>query len=545
VRELTIRDLKTLRSAGRETTEEKRNAAEEKGRTDKDKLTLLRLTDEMNLTTSAEDNIVRTHLNEGLQNLSAHETAINARLERINAKRREIGTEANAHLSKANAILEKVRKTRFSRVERSSLEKIESEQAGNIKTAREILESVKGESPDFGTMLEYAKEYYDRAEIVSDSYFEGNDARDFTGHTLGHIVEVRGKMQTMLSSMQNIGFSEADFFSGKTMDAAAAFHDTGMDANVLPKFHAGFLRAFKGNIVDMGAEGKPRDKHAVTSAIHLLESRDREMLTEMGASVDQAAFLINLHSKKGYLEKCLNPDKPIRDLSVADYGDIKRAAENFKSEYPAWDMSWLHQNGDWNEEALRKTALSASILRLADANRDGLNLYAQKGVGYSFANKEACRGREPIWDENEMYREVEDMSIAYNYGGRREELKPDLKNATEDQIKDRIETMNKTRAIVFGESNIDLMEMGTPQDGKLVYSFVVDEPEIGMGCTAYVIQERINEIWYSAFSDLQAFGGRQSDCVIEISSNKGSVKKIADYLKRSSVLPPSWRWSYA
>jgi hypothetical protein len=530
---LAIRDLKTLRSAARETTEEKRSAADEKGKSNRDKLTLLRLTDKLNLTTSAEDNIVRTNLNEGLQNLSAYEDVVKSRLDRINARQRKIGAEAGGHLSKANAILEKVRKTRLLGTERSSLKKIESEQMGHIQKAREILESVKSESPDFETMLEYAKEYYDRAEIVSDSYFEENDTRDFTGHTLTHIVEVRGKMQSMLSSMQNIGFSEADFFSDKTMDAAAAFHDTGMDANVSPKFYAGFLRAFKGDLVNMGAEKHPRDKHAVTSAVHLLESRDREKLTEMGVHIDQAAFLINLHSKTGYLEKLLNPDEsPKRDLSMTDYRDIKRAAENFKRECPTWDMSWLCENGNWNEEALRKTALSASILRLADANRDGLNLYAQKGAGYSFANKEACRGQKPIRDENEMYREVEAMSIAYDYGNRREELRPDPKTATADQIK----KINKARAIVFGESNIDLMETGTTVDGKLVYRFIVDEPEIGIGCTAHAIQERLDEIKYAVFSNLKAFGGRPSDCVIEISSGKGSVKKIADCLD----FPPSW-----
>jgi hypothetical protein len=525
--------------------EEKRSATEEKGRLNRDSLTLLRLTDGMDLTTAAEDNAIRARIDDGSHNISELENAANSRLDRMNARRQGIAAEANSHLSKASAILDKVRKTRLLSTERSSLEKIEHEQMNNIKKSREILASVKGESPDFGTMLEYAKEYYDRAEIVSDSFFkddEGNvieyDTRNFTGHTLAHIVEVRGKMRDMLSSVQNIGFKEADFFSGKTMDAAAAFHDTGMDANVSPKFLVGFLRAFKGDLINMGASRNPiRKKHAVTSAIHILESRNRERLTNMGADVDQAAFLINLHSKSGFLEKLSNPDEPIRDLSMTDYGHIKRAAENFKRECPEWDMSWLCKGGVWNEEALRKTAISASILRIADANRDGLNLYAQKGVGYSFANKDACRGQEPILDENEMYREVENMSIAYNYGNRREELRLDPKTATEDQIKE----INRTRAIVFGESNIDLMETGATKDGKLVYKFVVNEPEIGIGCTAHAIQERLDEIRYSVFSNLEAFGGRQSDCVIEISSDKGSVKKIADCLD----FPPSWHLVYS
>jgi hypothetical protein len=327
------------------------------------------------------------------------------------------------------------------------------------------------------------------------------------------------------------------------MDAAAAFHDTGMDANVSPKFYPGFVRGFKGDLLNMGAKEEPRKRHALTSAIHLLESRDRENLTKMGANVDQAAFLIYLHSKTGYLEKLATPDKPNRNLGMTDYGDIKRAAENFKKEYAAWDMSWLRKDGKWDDDALKKTALSASVLRLADANRDGLNLYAQKGVEYSFANKEACRGREPIVDKNgrllknELYREVEDMSIAYGHGDRREELRLDPGKATKEQI----QKMNETRAVVFGESNVELMEIGVTQDKKLVYRFTVDEPEIGIGCTAHAIQERIDEIKSCAFANLKAFGGRQSDCVIEITSGKGSVEKIARYLD----FPPSWHLVYS
>jgi hypothetical protein len=200
-----------------------------------------------------------------------------------------------------------------------------------------------------------------------------------------------------------------------------------------------------------------------------------------------------------------------------------------------WDMSWLCNNGVWNEEALRKTAISASILRIADANRDGVNLYAQKGVDYAISGKESCRGREAIQNEDEMYKEIEGMSISYNHGNRLEELRPGI-----DADEEEIERVNKTRAIVFGESNVDFMDTGTTQDGKLVYRFLVNEPDIGIGCTAHAIQERLDEIRYSIFGNLKAFGGKISDLVIEVHSDNGSVKKIVDCLN----FPEPWHLIY-
>jgi hypothetical protein len=99
---------------------------------------------------------------------------------------------------------------------------------------------------------------------------------------------------------------------------------------------------------------------------------------------------------------------------------------------------------------------------------------------------------------------------------------------------------NKSRAIIFGESNVDFMDMGTTKDGKLVYRFLVNEPDIGIGCTAHAIQERINEIHYSIFANLKAFGGKASDLVIEVRSDNGSVKGITDCLK----LPEAWQVVY-
>jgi hypothetical protein len=63
------------------------------------------------------------------------------------------------------------------------------------------------------------------------------------------------------------------------------------------------------------------------------------------------------------------------------------------------------------------------------------------------------------------------------------------------------ERANETRAIVFGESNVDSMDMSVTQEGKLVYRFMVNEPDIGVGCTAHAIQERLDEIRNSIFGN--------------------------------------------
>jgi hypothetical protein len=307
------------------------------------------------------------------------------------------------------------------------------------------------------------------------------------------------------------------------MDAAAVFHDTGMDANMKDNFFekSGIKHVLLGDLTSAAADTEPRKKHAVTGALHILDKKNRAVLSAMGANVDQAAFLISLHSKTGYLE-----DGKPRDLSKPDFADIKLAAENFARECKqkgiAWDMSWLKNGGVWNDGNLRKTAISASVLRLADAGRDGINLYAQRGVGYSISNAETARGREAITDEGKTHMELEGVSVAYDYGGGRlEEIKAP-----------------RTRSIVFGESNIDLMDLGTARDGKLVYRFSVREPEIGIDCTAAAIQERVEEIRYSAFKNPEIFGGAAVERVIEIVSDNGPTKKIAGLLKN---IPGCWR----
>ena len=518
------RELSRLGHEAKRNMTAKGEAVREKTNASRAAAAIAKLSREVRHVPASKDEMLQKRLSDAWNKAKKHEAKTDGRLRGIETQLSDIREELSVHLENARAILRKAENAKLSGISRANLDGITAERKKNIITAKEIIAAMDGQDPKFAEMLRMATPYYDRAEIVSDAVYDGNDTRDFTGHTIRHIVEVRGKMRDMITWMPTIGFSGGDFFSAATMDAAAAFHDTGMDANISHRFAVWFAKAFKGNVTDMGADWKPRDKHAVVGAMHILDGKNRGELASMGANVDQAAFLIDLHSKKGYLE-----GMELRDLSKTDFSHIKNAAENFaracKRTGVAWDMSWLKNGDSWNEENLRKTAISASALRLADASRDGLNLYAQKGAGYSISNTEAARGHETITDE---------VSIAYDYGdGRTEEIKPFV-GATSKQI----DKINKTRSIVFGENNVELMDLGTTRDGKLIYRFIVREPESGTVNTADVIRKRLNEIRSTVFGNLEAFGGSAAERIIEITSGGGSTKKIADLLEKD--IPEGW-----
>jgi hypothetical protein len=533
---VSVPDLKNLHSTAEQTVRNKKELFDEGSKIKEDKNALLKLSGTLHVL--SRDDTLRARLREGWEDLDKRGERVESKLRATNAQETQIRNDAFAAMSRSQALLERVRQKGLSRADRSALRQVEKEQSENINSAKSILAKIDGSDPAFGDILRLTRRYYENAEVVSDFHYENNDTRNFTGHTMRHIAEVRGKTRDLLSSMRGKVFAEDDFFSDKTFDAAVAFHDTGMDANLPSNLEPWALRAFAGkglpgqkNIGDIGAVDNPRDRHAVSGAIRLLEHRDE--LAAKGVDVDRAAFLITLHSKRGFLE-----NGAARDLSDISFTDIERAAANFKREcenekYAGkgihWDDSWLQ-----NDNAKRQTAVSASILRLADANRDGVNLYSQTGKGYSFDNKEACKGRETILGE-ERYKEIADMFIASDGKQGREEIRGYANPRNEEEKRS-----NETRGIVFGEHNVDFMDLGVTKEGKFVYRFTVNEPEIGVGCTVHVIQERLDEIRASVFGKLEMFGGKASDYVIEVFSDNGSVKRLTDCLD----IPYPWHLAY-
>jgi hypothetical protein len=341
---------------------------------------------------------------------------------------------------------------------------------------------------------------------------------DFVGHTEGLVREVREKTLDLRSVLGCVGFSDEDFLDPKTMDAAVAFHDTRMSGGLS---YAGtlFLRAFHTDMIY-----KTREMHALESGINML-SRRRE-LSSRGVDVDQAAFLITLHSKRGFLE-----EGEIRDLTKGEFSDIKLAAINFDDECRGrgikWDMSWMETEGTFDDSVLRKVAASASVMRMADANRDGTRQYAQNGAKYIFEDEKNSRKIADYKDkkdlENRMSEEVRDVYIAYDDGKSRPEVENDF-----------------SRAVVFGEHNIDAMEIWPKEDGGLVYRFRINDPPLAVGCTAHAIQERLDEIKYSIFGKMRG--------TVEILSDNGPTRAIAECLKKINGgdnfgLPETWRLS--
>ena len=350
-------------------------------------------------------------LDEALDILSAHKAAADGKYETLDAETSEIEREVVKNRNAAAQARESALSVKIRSADSSALRKLSDDQEANIQKADKILDMLGRRRAEFGAMFDIARYDYAVAKRLSRSDFNGNELADFVGHGEEHVREMWEHTLDLRSVLGCVGFSDEDFLDTKTMDAAAAFHDTGMSGDLS---YAGtlFLRAFHADMLY-----KIRERHALESGVNLLSKR--EELSSMGVNADQAAFLITLHSKRGFLE-----EGAIRDLTKGEYSDIKLAAMNFDDECRRrgvkWDMSWMYKEGtyDFDDGMLKKTATSASVMRMADANRDGMRQTAQNGAKYIFANEKNSR---KIVDyknkkdlESRMSEEVRDVYIAYD-----------------------------------------------------------------------------------------------------------------------------------
>jgi hypothetical protein len=482
-------------------------------------------------------------LNEAGQSLLDHKEDTASVMEKADSEMLGVREKVIRARQSMMTTINETNKLRFRSVDNSPAKKLIAEQKENIAETDRILDLMDKRNADFHSMLRLAGHYYNAAERLSRARFSGNNVEDFTGHTQEHCLEVQGKMAALQETMKTVGRdggNSFDFFGDKTMDAAAAFHDTGMsgglsyvDTLFLGAFHTDLVRrqmrdnpTTRNEKADWNSEGlspmEVREKHAFESAMNIFSHR--EELSKLGADVDKAAFLISLHSKKGFLEH----GRP-RDLSKKDFEDIKDAARNFanacRNRDIHWDMSWLCKDGVWNEKALEQVKNSASIMRFADANRDGTRLYAQNGAKYIFDDKNLARGSVDYRSRDDlksrMSQEVEKVHIAYDNGQTCREVANEF-----------------SCAIVFGEHNVNSINLDSTERGTLVYRFVVDSPDKAVGCTAYTILERLDELNGSAFAD---WGG-----TVEIVSDNGSTHEILKCLKQVTSekgnfgLPKKW-----
>jgi hypothetical protein len=154
----------------------------------------------------------------------------------------------------------------------------------------------------------------------------------------------------------------------------------------------------------------------------------------------------------------------------------------------------------WNGAELEKLAWSATLLRLADANRDGTRLYANSGeeiaVGSHKASNGASRGAivrlddRGKFDLNAMAKEIEDVDISFQSA-----------KGTRCLIHNESVEANISRAIIFGEKNINSMALWPVDKNTIRYVFDIADFQSGQGCTAAQIMERVNEIRFSKLAE--------------------------------------------
>jgi hypothetical protein len=518
---LLSREFAKLELSAKQNIEKKDVVVNENNRVNEDEFALDKLKDGMVASNVPATGVPAVRwLDKALDLLSKHKAMVDSEYWALDTEASGIEREVIKNRNAAVETREKALAVNITSADSSPLSRLADDQEINIRKADKILDILNRRNADFEAMLNMARYDYTVAGRLSRSDFDGNELADFVGHGEEHVREMWEHMLDLRSVLGYAGFDEEDFLDSKTIDAAAAFHDTGMSGGLS---YAGtlFLRAFHANMLY-----KTRDRHALESGINLLSKRKE--LSSMGVNVDQAAFLITLHSKRGFLE-----ERKIRDLNRGEFSDIKEAAMNFDDECRRrgikWDMTWVYKKGtyDFDDDVLRKTAISASVMRMADANRDGTRQTAQNGAKYLFANEENSRkiavykNKKDL--ENRMSEEVRDIHIAYDDGKSCREVENEF-----------------SRAIVFGEHNINTMEIWPKEDGGLVYRFRINDPSMAVGCTAYAIQERLDEIEYSIFGKKRG--------TVEILSDNGSTRAIAECLGKINGgdnfgLPETWRLS--
>jgi hypothetical protein len=308
---VSLRELKKLESSARKAAAEKERLSDEKSAVDKGKTAIGKLSGELRYPT--KDSMLAARIRQNMQNVQRQGAEIEANLRGNRSELADLEMKAKMSIARGRAVIEKSRAAAFQQIDRSPLDKIENEQKEQINKANDILRILGGgQDSDFDEILSMVKPYYDMAEKVTNLDFRGQDSKNFTGHTLRHILEVCGKMRSMCHSMLEMGFPADDFFSGITTIAAIVFHDTGMNAGLeesMPEINLWDVSrqdegqlSFKEQAMAQLADSEPRKKHAVRSALHVLEDKNREKLEAMGVNAEQAAFLIYLHSKSDYLE---------------------------------------------------------------------------------------------------------------------------------------------------------------------------------------------------------------------------------------------------
>lgn len=344
----------------------------------------------------------------------------------------------------------------------------ESERAAS-KTGAGTQKRVKSAFGDYGLkggkqigehFLTNSQRHYDRAQKRAEEFSE---LTTYTDHRFGHVQMVMKKCIEGAKLVDQLK-EKSDFYKSidqKTLLAAAAYHDTGMDGGV---------RAYtNGN--------KLRKDHPINSAVHTLE--DRAAFEKVGIDADDAAVLVIGHSKSS------SGLKNLRDMKQwsACFDKIDEAVNEWNEKNPDNKITFNRSKycdgaGNPDPSKLGSIAAGVAALRLGDANRDKPDkMIAQCGDEYkldwSSYDPEAKSAMEEALSAS--------ASIVSSEGKERKLGEGD------------IDPEGYSRKAVYGESNINSMNAEL-DDGVLYETFEVNDGNLFPYCTIDAIKERVGEL---------------------------------------------------
>lgn len=366
-----------------------------------------------------------------------------------------------------------------------------------INLREKILDGLEKLNEMYKSLEKYIEPYYDKAEEIAYKEPYNKDLETYTGHTLEHAREVMENAIKYKEAIENY-FENNKPIDGdihlETLYASAAFHDIGMGVEK-EEYREKGLKAGK----------QLRNEHALNSGLELMKNKDfiKDDFEKFNVDTEKVAVIIYFHSKScSGLEKIdENGNSKTVKLDLTNIDDVKISIENFKEECRINNIEF---RGEFSDQEYKDIAIIASVIRIADANRDGRRITDM-------------RGRIPRIDgeihnnANTMDDEVENAKLVLGD----KEYAPD----------------NYTKAIYIGEGNCRF-DLNYDKDfNKLNYDIHVFDIEKAPNSTSLVISERFGEIDSTFIKDNLGIDNENTNININIICS--DEQKGRDFIKNN------------
>lgn len=358
----------------------------------------------------------------------------------------------------------------------------------------------------YKVLEKYIKPYYTKAEEIAYKGPYNKDLETYTGHTLEHAREVMENAIKYKEAIENY-FENNKFIDkdnnplyGKihleTLYASAAFHDIGMGVEK-EEYREKGLKAGK----------QLRNEHALNSGVELMKYKDyiKDDFEKFNVDPEKVAVIIYFHSKScsGLQKVDENGKSKTVKLDLTNIGDIKISIENFKEECRINDIEF---KGEFSEQEYKDISIVASIIRIADANRDGKRITDMRGRIPRITGQIHS-------DTNSMDGEVEDAKL--NLGDK--EYSAD----------------NYTKAIYIGEGNCKFDLNYDKESNKLNYDIYIFDINKAPNSTSLVISERFGEIDSTFIKDNLGTDNKNTNININIICD--DEQKGRDFIKNNLI----------